>query len=274
MRSIPLPGKVYKTIDAVITAPLNEQTSARENAKMLIQSGVPDYKRIGAFINLINRVIPGIARKASRYLMRSKKLPFAEGRLTLLNIGSGSTVFRYQNACGDLVVKTSRRTLGKPLATLLKFSRQYRENYNKLTKWYNDKHSLVLPSHFIITRCSLLDTPCVASLQSCMDGKHEDLLRDFDDEQIVHMMRQDQRLRDQFMCFIRGTLHGIKSEGLCLDMLGKNNLMLLTRKNVMQLLIVDYGIFNLDTLARDMPEKFKLVDRDIQRLKMLAQHIA
>ena len=274
MRSISLLEKVYKTIDAVITAPLNEKVSARQNAKILILSGASNYKRIGAFINLINRVVPGIDRKASKYLMRSKKLPLAEGRLALLNYGSGSTVFRYQNAYGDHVVKISRVTMGKSLATLLKFSRQYKENSSKLAGWYNDKHLLVLPTHFLITQSSFLDTPCVASIQAYMYGKQEDLLRDFDDEQIVHMMKQDRQLGDQFMDFFRGTLHAIESEGLCLDMLGKNNLMLLTREDARQLLIVDYGIFNLDTLARDMPEKLKLVDKDIQRLKILAQRIA
>ena len=78
----------------------------------------------------------------------------------------------------------------------------------------------------------------------------------------------------QFSEFIRGTLRAVESEGLCLDMLGKNNLMLLTHENAMQLLIVDHGIFELDTLARDMPEKFKLVENDVRRLKMLAQRMA
>ena len=274
MRSISLFEKVYKTIDAVITAPLSEQVSAGQNAKMLIQFDASNYKKIGAFTNLINCVVPGVARKASRYLMRSKKLPLAEGKLALLNYGSGSTVFRYKSAHGDHVVKISRVTLGKPLAILLKFSRQYKENSVKLAEWYNNKFSLVLPSHFLITQSSFVDTPCVACLQTFMHGEQEDLLRDFDDEQIVHMMRQDRRLGDQFMDFVRGTLHAIESEGLCLDMLGKNNLMLLTRENSMQLLIVDYGIFNLDTLAREMPERLKLVDNDIQRLKMLAQRLA
>ncbi len=44
------------------------------------------------------------------------------------------------------------------------------------------------------------------------------------------MMRQNGRLAAQFSEFIRGTLRAVESEGLCLDMLGKNNLMLLTHE--------------------------------------------
>lgn len=273
MKSTSLRDKAFKIIDAIITAPVHAQASAGQNARLLVQSGGSNYKKMGAFINLLDCFIPGIGRKASLYFLRSKKLALAEGRLTLLDFGSGATVLRYENASGDYVVKISRKSLGKPAVTLLQFSREYQESYSKLVAWYNQKYPIVPSSHFFISQSTFLDTPCIVCVQDFVDGEQEDLLRDYDDEQIVQMMKRDRRLGDEFMEFIRGTLQAVESEGLCLDMLGRKNLMLLTRDKVKQLVIVDLGVFNLDTLARDMPEKLKLVQDDVQRLKMLGQRI-
>jgi hypothetical protein len=263
----------YRAVDAAITAPLNAHVSNYQNVKLLIQPGASNHVKMGAFINIFNNFVPGTSRAVSNYLMRSDNLPLPRGQLTLLSYGTGSTVYRYENANEAYVVKTSRRTLGKPPSVLLKFSEQYRENFNKLDRWYNKRHCLVVPSLFLIIQSTLLNIPCVACIQGFVHGEQEDLLRDYDDAQIIEMMRHDERLGVQFKDFVWATVNSIRSEGLCFDMLGKNNLMLLTHEDGRQLVIVDYGIFNLDTLARHTPEKLKLVDKDIKRLKALAKRM-
>ncbi|MEH6588772.1 MAG: hypothetical protein V7746_00870 [Halioglobus sp.] len=99
-------------------------------------------------------------------------------------------------------------------------------------------------------------------------------MRDYDDDQIVKLVRQDVQLGEQLEDFIHATVNAVESEGLCLDFLGANNLMLLSYENRRKLLLLDHGIFDLGVLEKEQPEKLVRIKNDIKRLKGLAERIA
>lgn len=273
-KSISFLDKFYRIIDALITAPLEESDTAYQHAKLLVSPASSQYKKIGASINFIASFLPGVNKAVSKYLLQSSKLPLPPGSFVLFNYGFGATVFRYQNASDDYAVKISRRSLGKNPAVQLEFCRQCIANFNCLCRWYNKRHSLAVSSHYLIVQSTVFNVPCVACIQALVQGVQEDLLRDYDDDQIVELAMQDPRLGEQLRDFIQATVTAVESEGLCLDFLGDKNVMLLNYGNRRTLVLLDHGVFDLSVLEKEQPEKLLRIKKDIERMKGLARRIA
>ena len=81
---------LYRSLDAVVTAPLRPRRSVAQYVGSILASRASNYGRVGSFVNLVDAVLPGTARRAGKLICRPIELPFPAEKVELLAYGSGA----------------------------------------------------------------------------------------------------------------------------------------------------------------------------------------
>ena len=260
---------LYKPLDAVMTASLSARKPRLEYLRSVLSPRSSHYHRVASLVGLIDRLIPGTARWASGRLLESGFVPFAHERIELMDSGSGSTVFLLETRRSRSVMKVYRRTIGRSRDDLLDLAAMYRNKYETVSSWYAGPYPIVAPASFLVLHGPLLGRPAVACLQPYIEGEKSDFFGDFDDGELVRLMKEDDKFREQFALFARRTLDIHASQGLCGDLLGARNLMVTRHGESRALTLIDYGIFDLKSLKHDSPAVFARIAALVSRLQSL-----
>jgi hypothetical protein len=257
---------IYKSLDAVLTAPLRPQQGRPGYLKTILNINSSNYERVAAGTNLVNSFVPGFARQVSSSLCDTSRFPLAEADIQLMSYGSGSTVFLIKMLDRDWVLKIYRRSLGKKGSSLDQIANHFKEKYETVSSWYNGRFNLVPPAHFLILYGPIFSSPAAAVLQPFIHGRKSDLFLDYSNANLLELMKNDQKLADRVLYFIERTLHIYNQHNLCIDFLGRENLMLVEENGRHKLLIIDNGIFNLNALYLNARDVWKQMTIRMERL--------
>jgi hypothetical protein len=245
---------VYKAFDAAMTAHLGAAHLAADGPAGA--AGSRSYQRAQSFASALAAVLPQTFEWSRRRLLQPELLPFASEHLELLSYGSGVTVFLMRRRGGDdreaNVLKVFRKSLGQPLVALLRQAHERRATYDRVASWYQNC-SVVLPTQFLVLNGPLLARPAVACVQPFVGGEKTDIFTDLSEVDLVERLSRDEPLRAQFRRFAEQTLHAADTAGACIDLVGRNNVVLTRNGDQLRLLLLDLGVYDFATKARRAP---------------------
>ena len=265
---------LYKSLDAAMTACLRPQQQRRDYLQALLNLNTSNYERVAVWINLMDTLFPGFARRISARLYQNSRFPLAGEEMLLMSYGSGSTVFLIKRPEANWVLKIYRRSLGKKEKNLAQIAGIFKTKYETVRAWYNNgRIDLVPVAQFLILHGPIFSSPAAAVLQAYIYGEKRDFFLDYSNEELLHLMDNDQELRTQFLFFAEQTLNVYKHYGLCVDFLGRENLMLVKNNGRHQLKVVDNGIFNLDLLRGSTPVVYGRLTSRLERVRGLQREL-
>lgn len=264
---------LLQALEGVLIAPLVPRRRLREVLPDFTRRGVPNRMRVAYLFELLDRVIPGLARRLSAALYKKHRLPLRGSRLELIGYGTGATVFLLRGGPEKRVLKIYRRSLGRNQRGLLEVANAYRAKYELIRDWYGEQHPFVLPSDFLIANGPLLGRPVALCLQEYIPGKKSDFFADHTDEQLLQMMREDTALRAEFKHFVERTKQIYAERGMCFDFLGHENLVLLEAPAGHRLAIIDTGIVDVTQARAARPAWMAKFDALMARMSGLYEHV-
>lgn len=250
---------------------LQPKQSAFVQLKAALSYSSPSYARTMSTVNLVDRIIPGIASRISRWMLRNSHFPWVPVNIQLIAFGSGAAVFNLNWQSGAKALRIYRKSLGKSASGLLGTAEYYKKNYETVLAWYGGSLDLVLPMDFLVLQGLPLIGPIAASLQPYIQAEKSDIFEDFTDTDFVKLMEANPFLRDQFLFFVEQTLHQWDEGKICYDFVGRENLLLVKQDGSYRLKIVDVGFFKFDLPEFNHPGKIAQIEQKIQRLKCLYQ---
>jgi hypothetical protein len=231
------------------------------------------FDRIPAALGLLDRASPGTARAVSRRLYGLAPLALAASGIEFLDYGSGGTVFLLRTPAGARVLKVYRRSLGRPLAEQREVARYYAERYRTVAGWYAGAGPVVTPSAFAVLPGPILGRTVAAVIQPYVAGRKLDFFEDATEDEMLSRLRADAALARSFRAFADRTLALFAQGERCLDLVGRENLMILEEGAHARLAIVDFGVFELPALRSRAPERWAALAERIDRLGALRRRL-
>jgi hypothetical protein len=265
---------LYKSLDAVMTACLRPRQQKRIYLHALLNLNTSNYERVAAWTNLMDTLFPGFARRISTGLYNSNRFPLAGEEVQLMSFGSGATVFLINRPDSDWVLKVYRRSLGKKEQNLAQIARLFKTKYETVRTWYNNgRINLVPAAQFLILHGPIFSSPAAAVLQAYIYGEKRDFFQDYSNTELLDLMATDQEMCAQFRFFAAQTLDIYKHHNLCVDFLGRENLMLVNNDGHHELKVVDNGIFDLNMLRHSAPDVYDQLAYRLSRVRDLQREI-
>lgn len=264
---------LYKSLDAVITAPLNPKARKRDLALSVVKRRSSNYNRVASFLNLLDGFVPGIARKTGRSLLNLERFPFAGYSVDLLAYGSGATVYLLQKGADRKVLKVFRRSLGKTPGGALQVAREYQSKYQNIAAWFNGRFQIAVPCLYLLLNGPLLGVSCVGLVQPYVEGKKFDLFEDFTEDEAVQLGKEDIHFREQLLDFSQKLFAVAGSTGMCFDIVGRENLMLVDTGHGIRIKIVDNGIFDLAAVRERSPNLYSRIQDHLERLRAIQMRL-
>jgi hypothetical protein len=262
------------TLDAAITAPVRSERRLIEHVQSILSGKSRKFDKVPSIINVVDNIIPGFSLCLSNLLYRSNYLPFNSAPIELINYGAAYTVFLLEMEDENKVLKINRKSLGKRLGGLLKIAKGSRGRRETVSSWYNGEFELLPRAEYVILNGPILGSPATAMLQSYIYGEKKDFFKDFSDDDLIRLMEENDDLRNQFVFFAERTISIYFEYGLCIDFLGKNNIMLVNNKDGLRLIIADHGFVDLAASKRLRPEIFSQLEEHICRMKFILQRLS
>ena len=264
---------VYKSLDAVMTAPLNPKEQRKDLFKSVIRRRSSNYKRVSSFFNLLDSIRPGLAKGSANLLCRVRYFPIPGYEMSLLGFGTGATVFLLERDTERKVLKVFRRSLGKPAEEALKITCEYRDKYLKTSSWFNDPYDIVIPSRYLMLHGPLLGVTAGAVIQPYIEGKKLDLFQDFTDDEVVQLGSADENFRLQLLDFSRRLFASFREDGVCFDLVGRENLMVVEDAQGYWLKIADNGVFDVPYIREQSPAVYARLKEDLERLQDITKRL-
>lgn len=246
---------LHKSADALATsiyAPTTEQDDAGSKA----------YRRARALLRMARTVAPGPVDRTASWLLSARQMPFPAASIELLGFGSGSTVFLVRDAFDrPSVLKIFRKSLGRNPSELRRQLDYRRSAHATVARWYRGL-DIVPVSHFLLLHGPILSLPAVGCLQPLIPSARIDLLHGITDRQLIALVSADANLRMTVQSFIRRTVRTARRERASIDLVGKDNVVLVQHEGFYRLVILDQGIYRFDVkAARDPDALARLHDR-------------
>ena len=220
-------------------------------------------------LSLVDSMIPRASDSLSHLMYKNNRFPWKPVDTELIAHGSGAAVFEVNWKDSKKVLRIYRKSLGKPLSGLIKIAGYYKKNYETLLSWYGSSPGLVLPMNFLVFSGLPFAIPVAASLQPYVHGQKQDLFEDLSEDELLGLLKTNDRLREQFIFFARQTLRQLEEQKTCFDFVGRENLMLVNQEGDYNLRIVDVGFFELNAIAKKRPDKVAKLEQRMERLVSL-----
>ena len=272
---LPRSNWLYTALDALLTAPLNSGETTRERIRLILQPRSSNYRRVSALSNLLDHVTPGGAsRRLASALLDVRHLPLEVASVEVLAHGSGSTVFLLHTGSGRKVLKVLRRSLGRPAREAVEVARDFQRKHARLRAVFNQADPIVVPSAFLVLHGPLLGVVAAAVLQPYVEGKKQDIFLDYSVNEAIELLRRNSQLRAQWMHFSQRFLESMDETGICFDLVGRENLMLVEHEGKLDLKIADNGVFDVDALRTHSPARHAQLQAHVLRLREITEGAA
>lgn len=264
---------LYKSLDAVLTAPLTPKRAASQLLWSVFRPKSSNYNRISSAINLLDHIAPGSSQRLASSLLRLNHFPVKGFDVRLLAYGSGATVFLLENGQERKVLKVFRRSLAGPGHKVWEVAREFQEKHETLRAWFNHSEEMVIPSTFLVLHGPLLGAAAAAVLQPYVAGKVRDIFLDYSPDEAVSLLRSSARLKAQYLHFANQVLASMEEAKTCFDFVGRENLMLVENKGQMSFKIADNGVFNLSAIRVQSPALYNRLQEHIARLRKIKEEL-
>ena len=262
-----------RCLDAAATAPAHARRPGARPLRALLRER-RSFDRVAAAVNFVDRLLPGSAERLARRLASAARLALAATHVEVADFGSGGTVFRLETPAGPRALKVFRRSLGRPLAEQRAVAAYYADRHRTASRWYARVPGLVVPSAFLILPGPILGAPVAAVVQPFLEGERRCFFEDLDAAAARELLRRDPDLSLQFQGFACATLESWEKEERCLDLVGRENLMLLGAPGRPRLAIADCGLFELPAVRRESPARYEALRERIGRVEALLADLA
>jgi len=245
---------ILRAFDAVLTArPLHTPGG------IALPRRGSNYGRVHLAVRLTNLAVPTAVTWAKGRLHQPQHLPFADRATDVLSFGAGSTVYlvgqrRTDPAGADLVLKVYRKSLGRTSRTLLQQARALRDNYRLICSWYAGS-GVTVPTDVLIVQGPLLGHPVVACVQPYIGGEKHDFFELARAGALATLLREHAALLAQFQRFVERTVDVLEAEDRCVDLISRNNLLVVRRGDDVTLQLIDYGVLDLRAQRAKSPER-------------------
>ena len=257
-----------RCLDAAATAPAHRRRpGARPLRDLLVERR--SFDRMAAAVNVVDRLLPGTADRLARRLADPAPLALAATGIEVVDFGSGGTVFRLETPAGPHALKVFRRSLGRPLAEQRAVAAYYADRYRTVSAWYAGVRGLVVRSAFLLLPGPILGRPVAAVVQPFLEGPRRCFFEDLDAAATRGLLGSDPCVSEQFRGFAAATLECWRKGERCLDLLGRENLMLLQERGRPRLAVADCGLFELPFVRRQQPARYAALGERIRRLEAL-----
>ena len=266
-----LPPVIAKLCYALLLSSLRHTSSSPVPPKTGFLKESSRYRRTASLIQSIDDLIPGVPLTDLwiQWIYKNNRFPWVPVETELIASGTGAAVIKVSWQGAEKVLRIYRRSLGKSRSGLLGVIAHYKSNYETLLSWYGNSHNLVLPMCFLALQGPSLVGPVAASLQPFIHGERYDLFEDFSDSGLLALLKENDRLREQFLYFAEQTLRQWQERKMCIDFLGRQNIMLVDDRGRYSLRILDCGIFRLDHSESKHNRHKAQVERRLDRLAFL-----
>jgi hypothetical protein len=127
----------------------------------------------------------------------------------------------------------------------------------------------VAPSAYLILPGPIRGRPVAAVVQPWIAGRRRCFFEDLDPAEASRLLSGDSDLTEQFRVFARVTLECWRRGERCLDLVGRENLMLVEAEGRTRLAIVDCGLFELAAVRREAPARYAALVGRVGRLESL-----
>jgi len=252
----------------VYTAPTRERQAPDEFLREAMDAGSSNFDRVGAIACYLSARAPRAMALLRRTLERVDELPLRVTRTRPLAYGTeascvllGGTPLR--------VLKFLRGSLGRDLDSILHLSRVQREDYEALRSWYRDIPRLLPTTIHVVLKSPMRGAPAAAQIQDLIVGDTRDLLNDHDDDQLIDLLECHAELRTHFRSFVEATRAAWDRNGRFLDIVGRNNLLLLPLPTGPELRLADFGIWDLEQKRRDRPDLYERALETLARIERI-----
>jgi hypothetical protein len=247
---------LFRAMDAALTAGLLVHRAPGVGAPRGVAIGTPRYRGVQRLAGVLATVLPGFTARLRRGFVDTSRLPFDFTTFEMLAFGSGVTVYLLRPASGSSggprVVKVFRKSLGMNTDALVGHVRERRAAHRRVLAWYRDC-GVVLPTQFLLLDGPLLGRPAAACIQAFVDGPKRDVFQDFTETELEEVLGTDERLRAQLASFTRSTARAAAEEGACVDLLGRDNLVVRATPTGSELVLLDMGIYEFARKAVRSP---------------------
>ena len=265
---------VSKMLDLLITTPLVPKQRAMDHLRCMLDARIRKRDRLVSLISLGDAVIPGMTSSLSSMLRNTRSIPLSAVSTELIGYGSGTTVFLIRTADSSIVLKVVRRSLGKQLGDLIKLAREFREKYDVVSSLYGKDSGIILPAQFLVLTSPVARTRAAAVVQPYMGSNTKDLFKDFSDEDLISLLKYHDLLRRQFVLFCERTISIYSEHNQVLDLIGSKNVMLVNDRHDPKMVVIDYGMFDVDAIASRYPKVHLQLKEVIERMKSILQQIS
>lgn len=266
-------GWMYKSLDAVMTASLQQGARKKDLFRSVVRRKSSNYARVSSFVRLLDSVRPGLAQGFANALYGLDRFPAEGYQISLLGFGSGATVFLLENERERKVLKIFRRSLGKSVRTALQVAMDYRRKYRDIAGWFNDRCEVAVPSAYLVLHGPLLGATAAAVLQPYIEGKKLDLFEDFTEDEAVQLGQSDSIFRLQLLDFSRQLFAVLGEKEVCFDLVGRENLMLVESGEGIRLKIADTGVFDVAAVRENSPALYRRLQEHLERLRAIRDRL-
>jgi hypothetical protein len=257
---------LYKAADALATS-IYAPVAGQEDA------GSKAYRRARAFARMARALAPGTVARSAARVVSARQMPFPMTSIELLGFGSGSTVFLVRDASDRLsVLKIFRKSLGRNSSELRRQLEYRRSAYATVARWYRGLN-IVPASHFLLLHGPILSLAAVGCLQPLIPSARIDLLHGMTDRKLTDLVSADAYLLRTVQSFIRRTIRTARMERASIDLVGKDNVVLVRDEASHRLVILDQGIYRFDVKASRDPDALARLHDQLQVLEQLGQRI-
>jgi len=254
--------------DAVYTSGTLADKPARAFLREAMSRDRSTFHRVGSFTRFLAARLPGVIHVHGAW-EAFEELPVRGPWGKVIAVGSVASCVAIDSAPPRHVIKFWRRSLGDGIADLVLLAGELQEEYETVKRWYVDIPNLIPRTVHVILKAPMHGVPAVAAVQELVVEPATDLLRDHSDDGLIALLLRHDRLRTHFISFVASTRRAWDEEGRFLDMVGRDNVMLIDKEGEPQLRVADFGIWNLARQRRDGPARYARAEKVLLRLERI-----
>lgn len=258
----------YCALDAVYMAPTRAPQPPRTFLRDALGGSSANFDRVGAFARYLSARAPRWMEGVQARLEKLDALPVGITNTRRLGYGTRSSCVILESS-PPRVLKFLRCSLGQGIDSIVELCRYERDEYETLQRWYAGIPRLFPPTIHLILHAPMRGLPAAAQIQDLIVGGHKDLLSGHSDDELVALLERHEALRAHFHLFVVRTRRVWDTEGRFLDMVGRDNVLVLETPRGPELRVADFGIWDLARQERVRPDLLARAVEALDRLERI-----
>ena len=155
----------------------------------------------------------------------------------------------------------------------MEVARELRDEQRTVLRWYADIPGLLAPTVYVLLKAPRHGLRAAAAIQEQVVEPAADLLGDHSDEELIDLLVCHDELRHAFIRFTERSRRAWDDERRCLDMVGRNNVLLVRTAAGPRLRVIDFGVWDVDRQLREAPWRYVRARQALERLERITDRV-